>query len=174
MQELAKREFFWCILKSKTQGLRRTPKATQALLSTGPSTVIASVRAVREKCFRATDVEPSIHACVLVQNFSGEWNANQFAGKFLGCKTQSKWSWKDQFFFLNCTQPPITSHFLFSLVSGDADFSAYFFSCQLDRKFGRFNPQVPLLQPPFDLIKSQFFWVEPLPKISQNDFRFET
>jgi hypothetical protein len=77
-------------------------------------------------------------------------------------------------FFLNCTQPPITSHFLFSLVSGDADFSAYFFSCQLDRKFGRFNPQVPLLQPPFDLIKSQFFWVEPLPKISQNDFRFET
>ena len=109
--------FFWCILKSKTPGLRRTPKATQALLSTGPSTVIASVRAVREKCFRATDVEPSIHACVLVQNFSEEWNANQFAGKFLGCKTQSKWSWKDPV-FLKCTQPPITSHFLFSLVLG--------------------------------------------------------
>jgi len=38
--------------------------ATQTLLATGPSTVIDSVKAVREKCFRATDVEPSIHACL--------------------------------------------------------------------------------------------------------------
>ena len=52
-------------IEVKTGGLRPA-KATQTLLATGPSTVIDSVKAVREKCFRATDVEPSIHACVLV------------------------------------------------------------------------------------------------------------
>lgn len=74
--------------------------ATQALLSTGPSTVIASVRAVREKCFRATDVEPSIHACLECSTAEEamalaqvELARLQGAGSALGCALRScRWS----------------------------------------------------------------------------------
>lgn len=74
--------------------------ATQALLSAGPSAISASVRAVREKCFRATDVEPTIHACLECSTAEEamalaqvELARLQGAGSALGCALRSfRWS----------------------------------------------------------------------------------